>query len=265
MKLDVAFGPQGLVSQNLAGRSVFVIDVLRATTTICAAIHAGAKAVLPLNSIEEAIKLSHSIGSADTVLAGERNCEPIQGFHLGNSPGSMTPETVGGKLMIMTTTNGTRALTAALPGAAIFVTSLTNLSMAGEQARRILEDTGDLLILCAGRDQAFGLDDAYTAGRLASLALGGRRRRKGLNDAALVALDLFKRFGNRADRALGISAAGRQLAALGYHDDIALAAEVDRYPILPEFRDRRIINPAAASGSPGIPEEPHSSSPSTAT
>jgi len=240
MRIDVAFGPHGLVAAELTGRTVMVIDVLRATTTICAALDAGARAVIPVGSMDEALRLVQTLDSRDVLLAGERNCDPIPGFPLGNSPRQMTPEAVAGRTIVMTTTNGTRALLAAAPAGAVFVAAAVNLAAAGAQARRALEEQADLLVVCAGREQAFSLDDAYTAGRLILEALGGRRIRKGLNDGALMSVDLARRYGPRFDRPLAVSASGRQLRSQGYAEDIAYAATVNRHPVLPVFHDRRI-------------------------
>jgi 2-phosphosulfolactate phosphatase len=107
MKVDVCFSPAGLHTPDLQGRIVFVIDILRATTTICAALHHGAKAVIPVGSTEEALRLSQTIGSTDVLLAGEKNCVRIPGFQLGNSPLEMSEATVRGKTLITSTSNGT--------------------------------------------------------------------------------------------------------------------------------------------------------------
>jgi 2-phosphosulfolactate phosphatase len=241
MKLDVAFSPRELNPSEVADRTVLVIDVLRATTTICAALHHGARAVVPAADTEDATRLEAILGPEDVVLAGERNLVRIPGFKLGNSPGEMTADVVQGKTLVMTTTNGTNALLATAGAREVFVAAAVNLSVAGARARQALEEHGDLLILCAGRDHGFGFDDAFIAGCLAERALGGRRRRKGLNDAALVAVDLVIRYSNRIERALSLSGAGRELAARGFRDDIVAASVVDAHPVLPVFHDKRIL------------------------
>jgi 2-phosphosulfolactate phosphatase len=240
MKVDVAFTPAGIPAGEVAGRTVFVVDVLRATTTICAALANGARGVIPVGSIDEAMKLAQTLERRDVLLAGERNATRISGFDLGNSPLEMTETSVKGRTLVMTTTNGTRALLASAGAAAVFVASAVNLAVAGARAREALEQERDLLVICAGREGTFGLDDAYTAGRLVSLALSGKRIRKGLNDAALVSQDLVRRYGSRWVRPLMASRAGRELVGLGFRDDVALAADQDRFPVLPQFADRRI-------------------------
>lgn len=246
MKLDVVFAPQGLCPADVAGRTVFVIDVLRATTTICAALANGARAVVPAATSEDAVRMAQSVGTRDALLCGERNCVRIEGFALGNSPREMTPDVVQGKLIVHTTSNGTGALLATQGARAVFAAAAVNLSLAGARAEQALAEEQDLLILCAGRAGAFGLDDAYVAGRLALAALGGHRVRRGLNDAALASLDLVRRYGDTFLKPFSYSEAGRHLARLGMADDVRLAARLDAFPVLPLFRERRLtIAPAA--------------------
>jgi len=240
MKLDVVFTPAGLTSQEVQGRTVFVIDILRATTTMCAALHSGARALIPVAATEEALRLAQTIGSADVLLAGERQAVRIPGFHLGNSPLEMTEAAVRAKTLIVTTSNGTKALLACQAAAAVYPACAGNLSLAAEKVRETIDEGRRVLIVCAGREGAFSLDDAYAAGRLVAAALGDRRRRPGLNDAAVAALDLVRRYGNDWERPLRRSRAGRELLRLGFGDDIAAASRVDAYPVLPHFHERRM-------------------------
>jgi 2-phosphosulfolactate phosphatase len=240
MKLDVIFTPAGLTLAEVQGRTVFVVDILRATTTICAAMSNGAKAIIPVASTEEALRLAQTIGSADVLLAGEKNCVRIDGFHLGNSPQEMTETAVRGKTLIVSTTNGTQALLACHGAGAVYPACAGNLSLAAEKAREVLEGEGGMLVVCAGRGRAFSLDDAYAAGRLVSAALGGPRGRRGLNDAALASLDLVRRYGEDWERPLRRSRAGRELIRLGFGDDVKASARLDVYPVLPIFSERRV-------------------------
>ena len=240
MKLDVHFTPAGLTLAEVQGRTVFAIDILRATTSMCAAMSSGAKAIIPVASTEEALRLAQTIGSDDVLLAGERNCARIEGFQLGNSPLEMTEAAVRGKTLVVSTTNGTRALLACQGAGAVYPACAGNLSLTAERAREALDIEGGMVVVCAGRGGAFSLDDAYAAGRLVSAALGGSRARRGLNDAALTSLDLVRRYGDNWERALGRSRAGRELVRLGFADDVRASARPDAYPVLPIFQDRRV-------------------------
>ena len=240
MKLDVVFTPAGLTSQEVQGRTVFVVDILRATTTMCAALHHGARALIPAAATEEALRLAQSIGGADVLLAGERQAARIPGFDLGNSPLEMTAAAVRGKTLIVTTSNGTWALLACQGAAAVYPACAGNLTLAAEKVRETLDGRRRALIVCAGREGAFSLDDAYAAGRLVAAALGDRRPRRGLSDSAVAALDLVRRYGEDWERPLRRSRAGRELVRLGFEDDIAAASRMDAYPVLPQFHDRRV-------------------------
>jgi 2-phosphosulfolactate phosphatase len=253
VRLDVVFSPVGLGPTVVAGRAVFVVDILRATTTMVAALHHGAKAIIPVASSEEALKLQQQIGSEDVLLAGERNCLPIPGFQLGNSPADMAEEVVRGKLIVMTTTNGTRALLAAPGAASVYLASAANLSAVGARAREIWERDQDLLVLCAGREQSFALEDAYCAGRLVIEALGGRKRHKAMNDAAVASVDLVRRYGERWERPLAASAAGRELMRLGFKADVADAARLDTHPVLAQYHDRRVTAVPGAPAAAAVP------------
>ena len=240
MRLDVAFTPVGLSPAEVHGRTVFVVDILRATTVMCAALHHGAKALIPVASTEEALRLAQTIGKSEVLLAGERNCQRITGFHLGNSPLEMTERAVKGKTIIVTTSNGTKALLACQGAGAVYPAAAANLSVAAERAREAVEAGQRILIVCAGRAETFALDDAYCAGRLVAATLGDRKGRQGLNDAALASLDLVRRYGQSWERPLARSRGGRELRKLGFGADLQDAARLDAYPVLPQFHERRV-------------------------
>lgn len=251
MTLDVMFTAAGLTPGEVQGRTVFVIDILRAGTTMCAALHNGARAVVPVASTEEALRLAQTLGNDETVLAGERNAIPISGFALGNSPREMSADVVRGKTVVMTTSNGTGALLAVASSPSVFLACAANFSLVSGYAQEAWTRQEDLLVVCAGREQRFALDDAYCAGRLVEAVLGGGRARKGLNDGAIATLDLVRRYGRKWERPLVASRAGRELSELGFKEDILDAARVDGYPVLPQFANRRVTAmPAPASPLP---------------
>lgn len=245
MKLSVHFTPLGVKQQAIAGKPVVVIDVLRATTTIIAALANGAKAVVPTETADEALRLSQNFDRGDSLLAGERGSLRIEGFALGNSPEEMTPATVEGKTIVMTTTNGTSALTAVEPGHPVMLGAVTNYSSVAVRARRELEREGELIILCAGREKMFSLEDAYLAGRICERIVRKHGKRKvELNDAASAALELARGYGDKHGdkwrKIIDHSAAARNLTALGFERDIEAATQVDLYTIVPIYADRMV-------------------------
>jgi 2-phosphosulfolactate phosphatase len=250
MKIDVALTPADLTGLGVAGRTCFVIDILRFSTTVCAALVNGARSCIPVGTIEEAMRLAQTLERREVLLAGERSAVRIAGFDLGNSPHEMTENAVRGKTLIMTTTNGTGALLATGGAARVYLAAGVNLGVAGARASEVLAEHQDLVVICAGRAGAFSLDDAYTAGRLLQSALSRQRPRHGLNDAAQVCLDLARRYGDSWLRPLMAARAGRELVELGFREDVALAAQEDRFPVLPQFSERRIS--AALVGAPAL-------------
>src|SRR5574339_102252 len=147
MKIDVFFTPLGSREGDLAGRGVVVIDVLRATSTIVAAIAHGAKAVIPAATAEEAVRMTANLERDGFLLAGERRAVRIEGFALGNSPLEMTPETVTGKTVFLATTNGTPALVAAQGGEPVLVGAAVNFSALVAGARAAFGAASDLAIV----------------------------------------------------------------------------------------------------------------------
>jgi 2-phosphosulfolactate phosphatase len=238
MKIDVYYTPLGLSAGDLTGRGVVVIDVLRAGSTVVTALAAGAKAVVPANSSEEAVRLTANLAKDGIVLAGERRMLKIEGFGLGNSPREMTREAVGGKTVYLATTNGTPALVAVQGGDPVLVAAALNFSAVAERARAVFLQRGDLVIVCAGREKQFALEDAYTAGRLIKVVKKGARK-VDLNDAAQVALDLAAQQGGWRD-AFAASDAARQLGEAGLGEDVTFCAQPDRVTVVPVYADRRI-------------------------
>lgn len=241
MKLAVFFTPAGVTPAVLANKPVLVVDLLRATTTIITALANGARAVLPAATSSDALGLAQNLERKDLLLAGERNALPIEGFALGNSPLEMTAERVGGKTLVMATTNGTSALLAAEDAKLVLLGAAVNFSAAVEAARRALDAAGELVILCAGRQGQFALEDAYAAGRFALAILpGGARSGAELNDAAIAARDLVKRYGAKWKSAVLASAAARDLRAKGFRADVEAATQADVYAVVPTLEQRQV-------------------------
>ncbi|MCF8267915.1 MAG: 2-phosphosulfolactate phosphatase [Ignavibacteriales bacterium] len=163
MNIKVLFSPLNADELFFSGKNTVVIDVLRSTTTIITALDNGAKEVLPVNSIEFAMKISVSAFGSLSLIAGERNGIKIDGFNLGNSPLEFDEERVKGKSIILYTTNGTKAMVRAKFSSKLYVCSFTNLSAV---ARKVAEDNEDLIILTSGSNGMFCLEDTVCAGML---------------------------------------------------------------------------------------------------
>lgn len=244
MKLAVHFTHVGVTSGDVARRPVLVIDVLRATTTMIAALAGGAKAILPAASADDALRLAQNLERGTVLLAGERRAERIPGFALGNSPLEVTPQVVAGKTLVMATTNGTHAVLAADDGRPVLIGAAVNFRAAAEVARRAFEEAGELAILCAGRDKGFALEDAYAAGRFVEAIVPAKHRRHlEVNDAVIAARELVRKFGRDWRKAVTASAHARYLRERGFAKDVAFAAQPDVYDLVPVYADRRMTIP----------------------
>ncbi len=247
MRIDVVFGPGGLTPALVGGRTVAVIDVLRASTTIAAALHHGARNIMPVESADEVITRAKQLDRAEVILAGERRMLAIEGFDLGNSPLEYTRHAVEGKTVLLTTTNGTAAF-AGLSGAReVLVACYANFTAVARVLRQASKHGVDITFLCAGRDRMFSLEDAACAGRFVK-ALLRRATPAVLGDGAMACLLVDRRYGENLARLFGDAEHGRALADAGFGADLVACANVDAYPVVPAFQDRQITALATGRG-----------------
>ena len=239
MRIDVLFGVQQLTPTDVQGRVVAVIDVLRASTTIAAALANGARAVIPLESSEDVASRSKPIERSAVLLSGERRMLKMEGFDLGNSPVEHTREVVEGKTVLLTTTNGTGALLAVQGARDVVVASYVNLTAVCVMLRAALRGDADVTIVCAGQDRQFALEDAACAGRYV-YEITTRLQETEVNDAALAASLIDRKYGENLMRLFSTAAHGRALAAAGFEGDLAACAAVDSFPVIPIYQDRHI-------------------------
>ncbi|HLM69534.1 MAG TPA: 2-phosphosulfolactate phosphatase [Longimicrobium sp.] len=237
-RLDVLLTPGELATGDIAGRTVVVLDVLRATTSIVEAMASGARTLFPVATIEEAIGLAKTLGREEVLLAGERKALPIEGFDLGNSPGDFTAERVGGKFVVMSTTNGTLALMAAASGERVIVGAWTNFQAVVDD---LVRTGADPVFLCAGRDRVFGLEDAVCAGQMAAALMKALPETEWeLNDGAVAALALAEEFPDPA-ALFPHTTAGRAIVDAGLGEDLEWCARTDLRDVLPVLEGRQIV------------------------
>jgi len=237
MIVDLAFSRRDPVCRSASGRAVAVVDVIRATTTIATALHHGCAGVVPVLTLKEARGLARVLG-ADALLAGERGAAKAAGFELGNSPAEYGRERVEGKVIVLTTTNGTRAFRAVEHAHALIAAGFLNVSAA---ARWLGRADRDLLIVCAGKHGRFCLEDAVAAGMLVDQLLDLCARPVELSDAAVAARQLFSV--NRHDL-LGMLRGcewGKEIVRRGFEADLAICAQVNAIDVVPVMREGRLI------------------------
>jgi len=239
VRLDVFFTPTQVKPGDTVGRLVIIVDVLRASTTVATALGNGARTVLPLEGADEVIVRSKEFARSQIILAGEQKMQPIAGFDLGNSPQDFTKEAVEGKTILITTTNGTRALLGVQGARDIVIASYVNFTAVLAMMKVAASSNTDIAIICAGEEGSFTLEDAACAGRYVR-AIPKKADSVVVNDAAAASVLIEKRYGDNIAKVFKESSHGQALASAGFGDDLAAAAEVDSYPVVPIYQDRQI-------------------------
>jgi len=240
--LNVYSLPTLVTPEELVGGTVVVIDVLRASTTIIHALEAGAVEVIPCLEVEEARRIAATLPRSQVVLGGERGGLRIDGFDLGNSPLEYEPASVGGKTVVFTTTNGTRAMNQCRLAERVLIGAFVNAAAIVEQ----LAERSPISLVCAGSGGDITRDDVLFAGLLVDRLQRRSATPWQLNAQAITARENWLA-SFAVPMAIGAeklppplladqlrrSLAGQKLVSIGLEDDLYAAAQLDRFPIVP--------------------------------
>lgn len=224
-------------ADDLANKTVIVIDVLRATSTMLTALAHGAKEIYPVETVLQAKQLQQP----HYLMGGERSCRKIPGFDFGNSPLEYRDDRIAGKTIIVTTTNGTRAIQKAGKAATIFTGSLLNGKACAEAAAALNKD---IVILCSGTQDVYAFEDGLCAGQLVDELLRlfqHQRAEWGVNDFGLSMLHVFRHVEGDIPRALLQSSNGKRLCKLGFEEDVHYCAQLNQVPLVPVLREGKLI------------------------
>jgi 2-phosphosulfolactate phosphatase len=232
LSVEVIFLPRLLESHPIQGRSVVAFDVLRATTSITAALVAGVKEVRLFGDLESAACAAKSFGS-DALLCGESACVAPPGFDLGNSPGAFQSNSHAGRTVFMATTNGTKALIAARQAQSLFAGALVN---AAAISRELIRRQRPVTLLCAGTQGRIALEDVLGAGAVLN-HLAAATDAELVGDAATISLELFRSHQCSLSQALENAMGGRNIIAAGLGDDIRFCAQLDALPTVGVVHD----------------------------
>jgi len=235
MKIDVVFLPAEARGIDLSDVTCVVLDIFRATSSIATAMANGCQAIIPVVSVEQAKQLAGK--KTAFLLAGERQSQKIDGFDFGNSPFDFSRDKVQDRQIIMTTTNGTTAIQAT---ATAFCTLIGSFLNAGAVCRQAKQYGKDVLIVCAGTNRLFSLEDALCAGLLVDNLLDGNVVP---TDAALGAALMYKHAQTQLAEVAQSSRNGMRLCGLGRTEDIEYCLRVDEIDCVPEFRSGMITLP----------------------
>jgi len=252
MRIDLYFSPHQMDEMSLREKTVAVIDVLRASTSITTALQNGAKEIIPVTTVESAVKISGNLFGDVILLGGERNGKMVEGFNLGNSPFDYTEEKVKNKSIIFSTTNGSQAMVKSRYAREMVVCGFINISVCVAFLKDLKRD---VTVLCAGRNGMFSIEDSVCAGLLVQKLSENKSSGVELSDAALAAQTLYKSFGRSILKMVKNSEHGKFLTKIGFEEDLTVCAGVDTIPVLPQMvgnviklkRDMEKREPAKAS------------------
>jgi len=228
MNVEVCLSPllYPAYADNEAETIVIVVDVFRATTTMCAAIANGAKSVIPVRTLEEAKDYKNK----GYLVGGERNVKKFEFGDFGNSPEEYTREKVEGKDIVISTTNGTRAIDEAINCSCLIIGSFSNLSAIADYC---LNQKKDVLVLCAGWKEKFNIEDSLFGG-----ALVEKLEARGFNasfDASQIALSMWKEAKPNLWQYIQQSEHIKRLAANDLLEVGRYCLEVDTVNVLPVY------------------------------
>ncbi|MFQ5689768.1 MAG: 2-phosphosulfolactate phosphatase [Gemmatimonadota bacterium] len=247
MELDVLWIQAELDAVDLRGRLAIVIDVLRASTSIVTALEAGARAVLPAASHEEARSAARRLGRESVLLCGERERVKIPGYDLGNSPREYTHSRVAGRTLVYCTTNGTPAVRRCGRAEAVWLGAFRNLTAVAAAAGRV---DSSPVIVCAGRAGRVAVDDVLCAGHLVE-RLRVPDPSVPLSDGARAALRLARSVGPPSADFLAQTAGGRALADLGLSADVEFSAAVGVSEVIPVLDGDMLVRKRSGPGGTG--------------
>lgn len=238
MKVDLLFTHIPITDEKLKDHIVVVIDVLRASTTICEALKNGAREIIPTDNVPSAIELAENLSRDNLLLCGEREGKKIEGFDLGNSPSEYTPEIVKGKSLIYCSTNGSITIAKTHAARRTLIAGFVNVSACIDY---IIENGGDkLLFVCSGNNQQFSLEDAVCGG----LMIDHLQKMLGENytttDGTEAAHLLFAKYQGDYVKLLTHCNHGQYLQTLGMGDDIEICAAIDSIANVPIYSQGEI-------------------------
>jgi 2-phosphosulfolactate phosphatase len=230
MRVDVVFLPSDLKPSHLQNRVVVVLDVLRATTTMAAALQAGVQEIFVYPDIEAVRQAKKQMPRA--LACGEHQCLKPQGFDLGNSPADFGEQHVG-KNLLMCTTNGTKAILAARGASRIFTGAIVNARAVGKKVQEVGKD---VTLLCAGTTGEVAMEDVLGAGAI-SLFSGEIETA----DTTLMARELFLACRNDLLRVLRSTAGGQNIIRANLDKDIDFAARINALSAVGEVKEGEAI------------------------
>lgn len=232
-RVEVCFSPDEFDLYKQEYSVVVAIDVLRATTAICTAFEHGAEKIIPVSSVEEALEYKRM----GFMAGAERGGKIVDGFDFGNSPFSFMGDAVKGKTLVLTTTNGTRAINMAAKTHKVIVGALVNLDAVIEY---LIEQPDDVLLLASGWQGKFNLEDSICAGAITEALLASGKYLSD-EDSTIAAMFLFQKARDNYFGFLKASSHRRRLRNLNLNEDIKYCLTPNQTRVIPVYEDGALV------------------------
>lgn len=231
--LQVCLSPALIPLFKVEDYVVVIIDIFRATSSICYGIENGAEAIIPVSEVEECVAYQEK--HPHYLLAAERDGKVVTGFDFGNSPFSYTKEKVAGKTVVLTTTNGTHALHLSRNAKKVVIGSFLNLTSISNWLKT---QHDNILLVCAGWKNNFNLEDTLFAGAVVDQLKDSDFV---LDDAAIASNDLYQIAKDDLDTYLKKTSHSERLKKLGIEADIAFCLQVDITTAIPVLEEEKLV------------------------
>lgn len=233
MKIDACFSPHLYPVYKGDETIVVIIDVLRATSAICAAFEHGVEKIIPVATVEEA----RAYKQKGFLVGAERNGLPVDGFDFGNSPFHYMGEHIKGKTIVLTTTNGTQAIEAAKDAYKVVIGSFLNIDAL---CSWLINENKDVLLLCSGWKNKFNLEDAVFAGAVTD-EISNRTDKFNLGDACLALKYLYQMAKENPNKFLSHSSHKERLAALNLKEDVRYCLTPNQTRFIPIYKEGALV------------------------
>ncbi len=231
-KISVCLSPALLSTFDLTGSIAVVIDIFRATSSICYGLANGASAIIPVAQVTECLAYrDHGF-----LLAAERDGRVVEGFDFGNSPFSYTADRVAGKTIVLTTTNGTRAIQLCQDAAHIVIGSFGNIDSLSDWLHTRSED---VVLVCSGWKDHVNLEDSLFAGALVARL---QSETAVLDDAARLAFSLYGSGKDNLGEFLRNASHTQRMQRLNIGRDVEFCLQENTSPVVPYFRDGKLVD-----------------------
>lgn len=238
-KIHVLLKKEELNEQRLDQKIAVILDVLLATSTIAAVLEAGAEAVIPVLNAEEAKQKAMNFEKESFIVAGEYEGRTIAGFH-PPYPTELKQKATG-KIVILSTTNGTVAIRKATRAKQIYTVSLLNTAAVSKQISENCEKN-TIIIVCSGSSGEFNVEDFYGAGCLIESLISQDGHHFELTDAAYAAHRFYQSYASLGEQLLKDSRIGKKLIEHGRDKELAYVAKKDLYSVVPFIKAGRIVS-----------------------